>query len=65
MDTDEDFFNLLANPEKISKSEYKEEHTIDTEIIRLLNIKLSEINVNVNIDNSKFEKIIYYIKSFK
>ena len=67
MDLNDDLFDLLANPEKnLAKSIDKtSEITIDDEIIRLLNIKLSEINVKTVIDKNKFEKLIEYIKILK
>jgi hypothetical protein len=67
MDLNDDLFDLLANPERsIAKSGNKtSEITIDDEIIRLLNIKLSEINVKTVIDKKKFEKLIEYIKILK
>ena len=67
MDLNDDLFDLLANPERrIAKSDNKtSETTIDDEIIRLLNIKLSEINVKTVIDKKKFEKLIEYIKILK
>ena len=62
----DDLFDLLANPEKIhSKSGETEPPTIDDEIIRLLNIKLNELNMHQVIDIKKFEKIIKNIKILK
>jgi len=63
----DDLLDLLANPEKtiVKSVNKKSDITIDDEIIRLLNIKLSESNVNQVIDKKKFEKIIEYIKILK
>ena len=60
---EEDMFDLLANPHKKNskKSDIKKGTTIDDEIIRLINMKLSELNIK-NIDNKKFEKVLEYIK---
>ena len=60
---EEDMFDLLANPHKknTKKSEINKGPTIDDEIIRLINMKLSELNIK-NIDNKKFEKVLEYIK---
>lgn len=65
-DNDDDgFLYLLANPEKKTSKLQSTTYTIDDEIIRLLNLKLSETNFNLIIDKSKFEKIINYIKILK
>ena len=65
-DNDDDgFLYLLANPEKKNSKLQSTTYTIDDEIIRLLNLKLSETNFNLIIDKSKFEKIINYIKILK
>lgn len=67
MDINDNLFDLLANPDRsIAKHGDKTSViTIDGEIIRLLNIKMSEINVNTVIDKKKFEKLIEYIKILK
>jgi hypothetical protein len=65
-DNDDDgFLYLLANPEKKTSKLQSTTYTIDDEIIRLLNLKMSETNFNLIIDKSKFEKIINYIKILK
>jgi len=60
---EEDMFDLLANPHKKNSktSKINKGPTIDDEIIRLINMKLSELNIK-NIDNKKFEKVLEYIK---
>ena len=64
-DDDDEFLYLLANPDKKTYKSQTNTYTIDDEIIRLLNMKLSETYFNLIIDKEKFEKIINYIKILK